>query len=77
MSNSHERLTEIEHDLSHQGRLAEVLNEVVCQQGREIAAFAGVIKKLEARITYLEQRSSGGDAASTAEEASPWKDPEM
>ncbi len=77
MPDHNQRLTEIEQNLSHQARLAEVLNEVVCQQSREIEAFATLIKRLEARIEQLEGRASGGDSASTADEASPWKDPEM
>ena len=73
-----EHLTRIESDLSHQARLSEQLSEVVFAQSQQIDALAKLAKKMDARLSCLEQRLNGGSPAdNTAEEASPWKDPEM
>ncbi|MFT7618308.1 MAG: putative coiled-coil protein SlyX [Planctomycetota bacterium] len=77
MTDPTQRLNDIEQSLSHQARLAEVLNEVVYEHSRQIAAFQDVLKRLESRLQGLEQGTSAGDPGSTADEASPWKDPEM
>lgn len=77
MPDSKDRLNDIEESLSHQARLAEVLNDVIYQQSRQLDAFAAVLKRLESRLKQLEHNTSSGSAESTAEEESPWKDPEM
>ena len=73
-----EHLTRIESDLSHQARLNEQLSEVVFTQSQQIDALAELVRKMETRLAQIEQSlGNRSPVDNTAEEPSPWKDPEM
>ncbi|MCB9833709.1 MAG: SlyX family protein [Planctomycetes bacterium] len=73
-----ERLIEIESQLAQIARHVEQLDEVLVDHGKTLERLAGLLLRLDARVTRIESViESGRKTLGSEPEASPWKDPEM